>query len=66
MDGVAGFGIPKLGAHGEALPMPLLWALTDPENVESNSGTLQRRFMVQLLFVCVCVCMCVTAKTTAE
>lgn len=37
IDGVAGFGIPKLGAHGEALPMPLLWALTDPSNVERNS-----------------------------
>ena len=27
VDGVAGFGIPKLGANGEKLPMPLLWAL---------------------------------------
>lgn len=44
IDGVAGFGIPKLGAHGEALPMPLLWALTDPSNVEKNSQALERRF----------------------
>lgn len=46
VDGVAGFGIPKLGAHGEALPMPLLWALTDPSNVESNTQALERRFTV--------------------
>jgi len=44
VDGVAGFGIPKMGANGEMLPMPLLWALTDPRNVESNAQALSRRF----------------------
>ena len=44
VDGVAGFGIPKLGANGETLPMPLLWALTDPRNVESNAKGLKRRY----------------------
>lgn len=44
VDGVAGFGIPKMGVNGETLPMPLLWALTDPRNVESNAQTLKRRF----------------------
>lgn len=44
VDGVAGFGIPKLGAHGETLPMPLLYALTDPRNVESNAANLKRKF----------------------
>lgn len=44
VDGVAGFGIPKLGARGESLPMPLLWALTDPQNTESNAKQLQRKF----------------------
>jgi hypothetical protein len=44
VDGVAGFGIPKLGARGETLPMPLLYALTDPRNVESNAAHLKRKF----------------------
>ena len=44
VDGVAGFGIPKVGANGETLPMPLLWALTDPRNVESNAKGLKRRY----------------------
>ena len=44
VDGVAGFGIPKVGANGEKLPMPLLWALTDPRNVESNARGLKRRY----------------------
>ena len=44
VDGVAGFGIPKLSAEGKTLPMPLLWALTDPRNVESNAKGLKRRF----------------------
>ncbi len=44
VDGVAGFGIPKLGARGETLPMPLLWALTDPANTDSNANQLQRKF----------------------
>jgi hypothetical protein len=44
VDGVAGFGIPKLGANGEKLPAPLLWALTDPRNVESNAKGLKRRY----------------------
>ena len=44
VDGVAGFGIPKLGARGETLPMPLLWALTDPKNSDSNAKRLERKF----------------------
>eukprot|EP00286_Rhodomonas_abbreviata_P021981 CAMPEP_0181308922 /NCGR_PEP_ID=MMETSP1101-20121128/11737_1 /TAXON_ID=46948 /ORGANISM="Rhodomonas abbreviata, Strain Caron Lab Isolate" /LENGTH=505 /DNA_ID=CAMNT_0023415369 /DNA_START=6 /DNA_END=1520 /DNA_ORIENTATION=- len=44
VDGVAGFGIPKMGLNGETLPMPLLWALTDPRNVESNAQALKRRY----------------------
>lgn len=44
VDGVAGFGIPKMGANGETLPMPLLYALTDPRNVESNAKGLKRRY----------------------
>ena len=44
VDGVAGFGIPKMGARGETLPMPLLYALTDPRNVESNAAHLKRKF----------------------
>ena len=44
VDGVAGFGIPKLGARGETLPMPLLWALTDPQNSDSNAKRLERKF----------------------
>ena len=44
IDGVAGFGIPKIGANGEKLPMPLLWALTDQRNVESNAKGLKRRY----------------------
>ena len=44
VDGVAGFSIQKMGVNGETLPMPLLWALTDPRNVESNAQALKLRF----------------------
>lgn len=41
VDGILGFGCKK---HRQNLPTPLFWAMTDPNNMESNARHIQRKF----------------------
>lgn len=44
VDGILGFGLPKAGEEGRELPTPILFAMTDQENKDSNAGDLTRKF----------------------
>ncbi len=44
VDGILGFGLPKAGEEGRELPTPILFAMTDQENKESNARDLTRKF----------------------
>ena len=44
VDGILGFGLPKAGQEGRELPTPILFAMTDQENKESNARDLTRKF----------------------
>eukprot|EP00282_Hemiselmis_andersenii_P035400 CAMPEP_0169439708 /NCGR_PEP_ID=MMETSP1042-20121227/7350_1 /TAXON_ID=464988 /ORGANISM="Hemiselmis andersenii, Strain CCMP1180" /LENGTH=574 /DNA_ID=CAMNT_0009550655 /DNA_START=8 /DNA_END=1732 /DNA_ORIENTATION=- len=41
VDGILGFGLPK---DGSDLPTPVLFAMTDDENKDTNAANLQRKF----------------------
>ncbi|KAJ1490800.1 aspartic peptidase domain-containing protein [Baffinella frigidus] len=41
VDGILGFGLPKAGSD---LPTPVLFAMTDEENKDTNAGKLTRKF----------------------
>jgi len=41
VDGILGFGLPKAGSD---LPTPVLFAMTDEENKDTNAAQLQRKF----------------------
>ena len=44
VDGILGFGLPKAGQEGRELPHPILFAMTDQENKNSNARDLTRKF----------------------
>jgi len=44
VDGILGFGLPKAGQEGRELPHPLLFAMTDQQNKNSNARDLTRKF----------------------
>jgi len=41
VDGILGFGLPKSGSN---LPTPVLFAMTDAENKDTNAASLKRKF----------------------
>ena len=41
VDGILGFGLPKAGSD---LPTPVLFAMTDEENKDTNAASLRRKF----------------------
>jgi hypothetical protein len=41
VDGILGFGLPKTGSN---LPTPVLFAMTDAENKDTNAASLKRKF----------------------
>jgi len=44
VDGILGFGLPKAGEEGRELPTPILFAMTDQQNKQSNARDLTRKF----------------------